>query len=97
MRTNKELFELLLEYPTYFTYGICGWILSLYNYGIITEEERNEITSYVEIKRPKSYSFGIVNPYSWIPGEIKPRVVWVNNQIKILSNEKRKRTSSVNA
>lgn len=97
MRTNKELFELALQNPIHFTYGICGWFLSMRNYRIITHDEFRQINSYIEKERPKKYTFGTLDVYSWPPGLKKPRVNWINKQVKKLGNdENNKRTTETN-
>lgn len=79
MRTEKELWELVLSRPDLFTGRLCTWIWDMRILGLITEEEWDLISNSVYAKR-------IDKKIHWIGPvfEIQPRIDWINERIKEL-------------
>lgn len=79
MRTEKELWELVLSRQDLFTGGLCTWIGDMRILGLITEEEWDLISNSVYAKR-------IGKKIYWIGPEfeIQPRIDWINERIKEL-------------
>jgi hypothetical protein len=89
MRTEKELFKLMLERQDQFAKGLCLWV-SLLNYSrIITFEECCLLEEYIHNNRPSMFSSlsAFKNRrgyYYWNKGDITPRIKWINKQIEKL-------------
>lgn len=89
MRSVKELLELMLEHEEEFAAGLCGWINLLNFSGVITYDEYNVLSEYIDHNRPSKYSS--LSAYKnrnkgfyWKLGEIAPRIKWIKKQIKKL-------------
>lgn len=88
MRTLRELLEVMAkETPThvridspYFIRGLCDLITHLFCEDVITSEEVCLLDDYL-IEHLSSGGL----TYQWEPGEVKPRVHWLNEQIKKLN------------
>jgi hypothetical protein len=78
MRTEKELFELMLTRQDLFKTGICSWSFSLYIEGLITLNEYDLLRNYLELNSLKD------GGYWWEPYEIEPRIEWIKQQIEKL-------------
>ena len=79
MRTEKELFELMLTRQDLFIAGLCNWIKNMYFKRLITIEEYGLIRNYIKKNEPLcGYN------YWWKKGEIKPRIEWIKQQIEKL-------------
>ena len=90
MRTIKELLEIMLENKDMFPYGLCVWSQRLYNRDVISYNEYLSLKKYINENRPKWYSsFDALSHcfsvYYWEPGDIKPRIKWIQKHIKINS------------
>jgi hypothetical protein len=81
MRTEKELFELMLTRQDLFTAGICGWSFDLCVEGLITYNEYDLLIDYLELNGINSLK---VDYYWWEIGKIKPRIEWIKQQIEKL-------------
>lgn len=89
MRTEKELLliakDCLQNRKTEFYHGLCNFFIKMYCAGFITASEKNllirTISKYKNM-RPRGsryYDYG----YYFEPGEIKPRVKYLNQLIKM--------------
>ena len=80
MRDNIELFE--KEKMG----GLCRLTAHLCNGDVITEDEEEIIDKYIYRNAPKRYSeyTGMELEFKWTQYELKPRLKWLNEQIKKL-------------
>jgi hypothetical protein len=80
MRTEKELWEVVLSRPDLFDYahGLCIWILNIWFDDIIEFEEYNIIHNVLD-NAGVSYFIGP-------KGEIQPRIDWIKERIKQLES-----------
>jgi len=90
MRTIKELLEIMLERKSLFHLGLCVWSQRLYNRDLMSYSEYSLLKKYINENRPKWYSsFDALlhnwSVYYWEPGDIKPRIKWIQKHIKINS------------
>lgn len=91
MRTKKELFILLKDNKKLFKTGLCDLCKSLFYRCIIDIREYATLLYYIKINRPKWYSrhysivIFFVRGFYWKPKKWKPRLKWINSQIKKLS------------
>ncbi len=89
MRTEKELFKLMLEHKDKFALGLCAWSIFLNCIGIITYDELKLLLDYIDHNRPSKFSSLSVyknrnRPFYWEIGDITPRIKWINKQIEKL-------------
>jgi hypothetical protein len=89
MRTEKEIFELMLDNKHLFEIGICTWSFRLNIHGLISNSEYLLLVKYMEKNRPSKYSSISAfrsrgSSFYWAPHKIKPRIKWINQQIKKL-------------
>lgn len=84
MRSEKELWELVLNRTGWFQFGLCRWVYNLMYYDAITYEERLLLKSvlYKHLPKPKFPSV-----YCWTINDIQPRINWINERIKQIENE----------
>jgi hypothetical protein len=84
MRTEKELWQLVLSRQDLFQFGLCRWVYSLRYNDVITYDEHLLLKSilYKHLPEPK---FPIV--YCWEICKIQPRIDWINERIKQIENE----------
>lgn len=84
MRTEKELWEVVLSRPDLFKRGLCGWIFKLWFIKLITSNEEERLIS--ALRRSYRYSKDTWNQGYWIgpEGKIQPRIDWINKRIKQL-------------
>jgi hypothetical protein len=92
MRSVKELLEVLLKNQQHFTFGLCSWFRKLYFCDIISSEESILLDNYIKEHRPSKYSsIGAWKTrnsnWYWPTRKIAPRLKWINQHIKKLSNE----------
>lgn len=78
MRTEKELFELMLTRQGLFKTGICSWSFSLYIETLITLNEYDLLRNYLELNSLKD------GGYWWGIEKIEPRIEWIKQQIEKL-------------
>jgi hypothetical protein len=78
MRTEKELFELMLTRPDLFNYGLCNWVRLLYGIDLITCDECVLLLNYLKASEPTK------RMYWWQPCKIEPRIEWIKQQIEKL-------------
>ena len=79
MRTEKELFELMLTRPDLFKTGICMWSFNLYVKRLITPDEHDLLDNYLELNSLRDDGY-----YWWEEGQIEPRIEWIKEQIEKL-------------
>lgn len=84
MRSEKELFELMLEHQDMFRDGLCHWFLCLWAHNLISDEESLLIDRYIKNNKPFLSLFR-TDDYYWSMCNIEPRIKWINKQIKKLS------------
>jgi hypothetical protein len=84
MRTEKELWELVLSRQDLFRTGLCLWIRFLEIDDLISAEEEDYLILKLKEKNPYLKR---VNAYLWEDGKIKPRIDWINKRIKQIENE----------
>jgi hypothetical protein len=89
MRTEKELFKLMLERQYHFAKGLCLWVTLLNWAGIITYDECCLLEEYIHNNRPSMFSSLSAfknrrGNYYWNKGDITPRIKWINKQIEKL-------------
>lgn len=98
MRPIKELLQLMLDNPQCFQYhptGLCQWVYEMCNDALVNRVERDKVHAYIKQNRPNKYSsLGAFTHshrnYYWKPGRIEPRIKWLNQHIKKLSDNERK-------
>lgn len=89
-RTLKELFVILKNNEEHFKTGLCRLCGSLSVENIISSSERDVLKEYISLNRPKIFSrhFNIEcigKDFYWPRGRWKPRLKWIDDQIKKLS------------
>lgn len=84
--TLIKVFKILLDNPLVFRTGLCRWVLDVYLLDLITDEEYAIINQYIfkELYKIKP----IKSLYCWEVGFLMYRINFINEQIKILENEK---------
>jgi hypothetical protein len=65
-------------------FGMCNQVLRLYDQGKLTSSERYRLNEYLHVHNPKTKYFQNIF-YWWKPGLRRPRIIWLNKQIKKLS------------
>jgi hypothetical protein len=78
MRTEKELFELMLTRQDLFETGICLWADYLSIEDLITYDEYGLLANYLKSNSLKDEG------YWWKEGQIEPRIKWIKQQIEKL-------------
>jgi hypothetical protein len=78
-----KVFRLMLENRELFGYGICAWNGILLMKELINGDEHYSTIIYIIDKLPPKTN-GV---YCWTPGDITPRIEWINEQIVTLENE----------
>jgi hypothetical protein len=78
MRTEKELFELMLTRQDLFTDGLCCWVISMWAEEYITVPECGLLLNYLKASEPTK------GMYWWKPCKIEPRIEWIKQQIEKL-------------
>lgn len=94
-KSVKEVLELMLDYQEDFDSvfgGLCSWVQISYARKRISFEEAQFVLSYIRASRPSKFSsinaYGYRNrAYFWTPGKIQPRIKWIEEHIKKLSND----------
>jgi hypothetical protein len=91
MRTPKELFEILRDNIHLLKRGLCVLVFTLWMRNIITHSEQRFLLHYIVTTKlfmkhvRMQYLNGSHAGYYWRCGKIKPRLKWINKQIKKLS------------
>ena len=81
MRTIKELLQLMLDNKELFNTGLCNWNGMLPN---TTPDEFYLVKDYILSNKPFTFYRIFINPrYFWKPGDIKPRIKWLEKHISI--------------
>jgi hypothetical protein len=78
MRTEKELFELMLTRQDLFKYGMCDWVDRIYVNDCITVKECDLMHNYFKSNKLNERIFW------WASREIEPRIEWIKQQIEKL-------------
>jgi hypothetical protein len=89
MRTEKELFKLMLERQDKFSTTLCALNGSMYHDNIITLDECLMLHLYIKNNRPSMFSSLSAfrnrnNIFYWDFWDIEPRIKWINKQIEKL-------------
>ena len=89
-RTIKELLQVMLDNQHLFYEGLCRLSVSLTSKGLISFHEKDMLLTYIKANRPKlraciRYIFCTEFNYYWTPGDITPRIKWLNKHIKLNS------------
>lgn len=85
MRTEKELWELVLSRTDLFETGLCGWANELWAKDLVTDEEFLLLKSELKDNLPEK-KYGLLEMFCWPPFKIAPRIEWIKNRIKQLEN-----------
>lgn len=80
MRTEKELWEVVLSRTDLFDRCLCFWLVDMWYYGLISENELEFLNILLEIEMKKAQKGYFIGP----KGEIQPRIDWINERIKQL-------------
>lgn len=89
MRTEKELLQVLLDNIGLLKYGLCGLARDLHisDKKILSFKEYMSIKQYIRENAPVRYlDDGEESVYHWPVGEIEPRRVWLEEEIKKLES-----------
>jgi hypothetical protein len=87
-RSIKELLQLMLDNQHCFDEGLCKWASKLYPVGIITLAEFFILLNYIRANKPSMFSsferlkWSFSRKYYWKPGNIVPRIKWLQYHIK---------------
>lgn len=79
MRTEKELWEVVLSRPDLFEWGLCIWIGLCFDNDVISGREFIFLDSILDKLRTNSESYWIAPK-----GQIQPRIDWIKNRIETL-------------
>ncbi len=84
MRSEKELWLEVLNNRKLFESGLCRWVALCREFNVIDFSEYFLLRDIISKKRdnPLSYWIGF-------PGQIKPRIKWIENRIKQIENEQK--------
>lgn len=82
-----KVLETLLENTELFRDGLCGWSYHLFVKGLIKRGELNIFTDLLETTLPSNIEVDNLERYSWEPGEVEPRIQWIEDQISVIKNE----------
>ena len=85
MRTEKELWQLVLSRQNLFKLGLCLWVNEVYFKGEILKSEFDYLRMVLDNNLPVKDSWG----WCWELGKIQPRIDWINERIKQIENETR--------
>lgn len=83
MRSEKELWELVLSRTDLFETGLCHWVFTMRLEVVINIGEFWLLKEGLD-SLPKDREFGF---YCWPPFKIEPRIEWIKNRIKQLEDE----------
>lgn len=79
MRTEKELWEVVLNRPDLFDWGLCVWL------GICHDESVISYTEYMFLdQKLRSLKTGLEKYWIGPKGQIQPRIDWIKNRIEQL-------------
>lgn len=79
-RSNYELLIILRDNMHMFEWGLCMLTAKLGDLSIINKDEEEKLIHYIDKNRPRRMEF----MYGWTPGEISPRLEWLNDNIRQL-------------
>mgnify|MGYP003640951016 CR=1 FL=1 len=90
MRTIKQLLQVMLDNKDLFNSGLCHWIDQLWFRSKINDDESRLLGKYIRENKPSKFSSidawcSRNNHYYWKPGNITPRINWINKHIKLNS------------
>jgi len=81
MRNIKELLQVMRDNEQHFVTGLCGWCANLCLDNLITEREYTLVNCYLEKNLPPKKP----NKFCWRIADIKPRLKWLEQHIKLNS------------
>jgi hypothetical protein len=85
MRTEKELWELVLSRQDLFWSGLCGWVIHIKGESLINENEYLLLNNVLLNDLPKRKN--PYHAYCWEICKIQPRIDWINERIKQLEEQ----------
>lgn len=83
MRTEKELWEVVLSRQDLFWFGLCGWVMSVQKEGEISWYEWKYLERVLDDHLPSKEIRWI---WCWERGRIQPRIDWIIERIKKLES-----------
>ena len=81
MRTEKELWEVVLSHQELFGLGLCGWVSFLKEDRHISFEEYKFLGKVLDRHLPERKDGWM---WCWTRGEIQPRIDWIKKRIETL-------------
>jgi hypothetical protein len=86
MRSEKELWELVLSRQDLFKTGLCFWISTLRFEDLISPDEQDLLIFKLEESNP---ILQVDDVYLWKKWQIQPRIDWINERIKQIDDEQK--------
>jgi hypothetical protein len=83
MRTEKELWQLVLSRQDLFEKSLCIWLACMVGNIIINYKEFMFLKKKLVENRPRNSR----GAYFWTEDELQPRIDWINERIKQIENE----------
>lgn len=80
MRTEKELWEVVLSRPDLFDRCLCFWLVDVKFYGLISDDELELLESLLDDEMRKAGKGYFIGP----KGQIQARIDWIKNRIEQL-------------
>lgn len=86
MRSEKELWQVVLSRPDLFRTGLCAWVVEAKLKGVMDEFEyyklREAIQYYRQLMKKRTVSKA-EEALFWIgrPGDLQARIDWINDKI----------------
>ena len=71
--------------PTWVNYGLCSSVDTMFFKDKLSGQELSKLREYLRKNLPPE----TVDFYCWKPGEVKPRIKWLNEQIAKFEGEKK--------
>ena len=89
MRSEKELWQVVLSRPDLFSSGLCAWVLELAEKNIINLYEHYKLIDEIRYFRQQMKKPNWATPVEalyWIgkPGDLQARIDWINGKISKL-------------
>lgn len=81
MRTEKELWEIVLSRPDLFTYGLCSWVEAAAVLSLISKKEYQEIRRILIKRLPHREKVFL---YCCPSCNIQPRIEWIEKRIETI-------------
>lgn len=83
MRSEVELWRIVLSKQDLFYQGLCSWVNNMHWYSKITKDERN----FLHQKLKENLPAAKIDGFCWMPRLIKPRINWIEKRIKQLEKD----------